>query len=101
MANLVSVSVISAGLMISGAVEAHEGKHQEQNIDSSEVPAVVQKAAQTEAKGANIVRWEKEGSNYEAVIKQNHKQIGIAITANGKVLNRHDEAKERTEEGSR
>ena len=61
----------------------------------------MQQAAQTEAKGANIMRWEKEGANYEAVINQNGKEIGIAINANGKVLSKHSEAKEHNEKGEK
>lgn len=99
--NVLTITAISAGLTIAGIVPAHAGKHEEQNINSSEVPAAVQQAAQTEAKGANIVRWEKEGSKYEAVISENGKEVGIAINAKGKVLNRHDEAKEGKEEGSK
>jgi len=92
--NLLTITAVSAGLAIAGIVQANEGKHQEQSINSSEVPAAVQQAAKTEAKGANIVRWEKEGANYEAVINENGKEVGIAINPTGKVLNRHDEAKE-------
>ena len=89
--NLLTVSAVSAGLVIAGNLQAHE----EQSINSSEVPAAVQQAAKAEAKNANIVRWEKEGTNYEAVISKNGKEIGIAINPAGKVLSRHDEAKER------
>jgi hypothetical protein len=92
--NLLTITAVSAGLAIAGIVQANEGKHQEQSLNSSEVPAAVQQAAKTEAKGANIVRWEKEGTNYEAVINENGKEVGIAINPTGKVLNRHDEAKE-------
>ena len=99
--NLLTVTAVSAGLAIAGVVQAHEGKHEEQLINSSEVPAAVQQAAQTEAKGASIVRWEKEGTNYEAVINKNGKEIGIAISPNGKVLRKHDEAKEHKAEGSK
>ena len=98
--NLLAVTAVGAGLAIAGMVQAHEGKHEEQSINSSEVPASVQQAAKTEAKGANIVRWEKEGTNYEAVINENGKEVGVAISPTGKVLNRHDEAKEHKGEGS-
>ena len=54
----------------------------------------MQQAAQAEAKGGTIVRWEKEGKNYEAVIEKNGKQMGIEIAVNGKVVSRHDESKE-------
>jgi uncharacterized membrane protein YkoI len=65
------------------------------------VPQAVQQAAQAEAKGGTIVRWEKEGSNYEAVVKKNGKQMGIEIDASGKVVSRHDESKEHKEKGEK
>src|ERR1051326_9115840 len=73
--NLFTVAAVSAGLAFSAAAQGKE--HEEQEISSSDVPAAVQQAAQTAAKGANIVRWEKEGTNYEAVINQNGKETGI------------------------
>ena len=99
--NLLTISVISAGLAITGVAQAHEGKHEEQAIDSSQVPAAVQQAAQSEAKGATIVRWEKEGANYEAVINKSGKEIGVEMDANGKVLSKHNETKEHKETGSK
>jgi hypothetical protein len=89
-----AATALGAALAVASVCQAQPGEHEERNINSSEVPAAVQKAAQAEAKGANIVRWEKEGSNYEAVINENGKDIGISIKPSGKVLNRHDEAKE-------
>jgi hypothetical protein len=99
--NLLTVAAVSAGLVFGVTAQAKEEKHEEQTVNSSDVPAAVQQAAQTAAKGANIVRWEKEGANYEAVINKNGKEIGIAIDASGKVLGRHSEAKEHKEEGSK
>ena len=97
MKNILTIAVVSAGLEIAGIAQAHE----EQNISSADVPAAVQQAAQTAAKGANIVRWEKEGANYEAVINKNGKEIGIAIGPSGKVLSRHSEASEHKEKGKK
>ena len=57
--NLFTVAAVSAGLAFSVAAQAKEEKHEEQTINSSEVPAAVQQAAQAEAKGGTIVRWEK------------------------------------------
>ena len=91
--NLITVAVVSAALSFSVAAQAKEEKHEEQTINSSDVPAAVQQAAKAEAKGGSIVRWEKEGANYEAVIEKNGKQIGVEMDANGKVLSKHDEAK--------
>ena len=98
--NLVTAAAVSAALSLSVTAQAKEEKHEEQTINSSDVPAAVQQAAQAEAKGGSIVRWEKEGANYEAVIQKNGKQIGVEMNANGKVLSRHDEAKEHKKEGS-
>jgi hypothetical protein len=99
--NLFTVAAISAGLTLGVAAQAEEGEHQEQTINSSEVPAAVQQAAQAQAKGGTIVRWEKEGANFEAVIEKNGKQIGVEMDANGKVLSKHNEAKEHKGEGSK
>lgn len=92
--NLLVTVVISAGLAMSAVAQAGEKKHQEENITTSDVPAAVQQAAETEAKGGKIVRWEKEGKNYEATIEKDGKQWGVEINASGKVLNKHDESKE-------
>jgi hypothetical protein len=95
--NLVTVAAVSAALSFSVTAQAKEEKHEEQSINSSDVPAAVQQAAQAEAKGGSIIRWEKEGANYEAVIQKNGKQIGVEMDANGKVLSKHNEAKEHKE----
>jgi hypothetical protein len=99
--NLFTVAAVSAGLALGVAAQAQEKEHQEQTINSSEVPAAVQQAAQAQAKGGTIVRWEKEGANFEAVINKNGKQIGVEMDANGKVLSKHNEAKEHKGEGSK
>jgi plastocyanin len=99
--NLFTVAAVSAGLAFGVTTQAKEEKHEEQTINSSDVPAAVQKAAQAEAKGGTIVRWEKEGANYEAVIQKNGKLIGVEMDAKGKVLSRHDEAKEHGEKGEK
>jgi plastocyanin len=99
--NLITVAAVSAGLAFSVAAQAKDREHEEQTINSSDVPAAVQQAAQTEAKGGTIVRWEKEGANFEAVIEKNGKQTGVEMDANGKVLSRHNEAKEHKEKGEK
>jgi hypothetical protein len=99
--NLITVAVVSAGLSLGVAQAAQERDHQEQTINSSEVPTAVQSAAQAQAQGGTIVRWEKEGANFEAVIDKNGKQIGLEIDANGKVLSKHNEAKEHKEKGEK
>jgi len=98
---LIAAMAVSAGLAFGVAAQAKEKKHEEETVSSSDVPAAVQKAAETQAKGGTIVRWEKEGANYEAVIDKNGKQWGVEIDANGKVLNKHDESKEHKEKGEK
>src|SRR6476469_9345752 len=97
--NLVTVAAVSAALSLSVTAQAEEEKHEEQTINTADVPAAVQQAAQAEAKGGTIVRWEKEGANFEVVIDKNGKQIGVEMDANGKVLSKHNEAKEHREKG--
>ena len=99
--NAIIAAVVSAGLTFGAAAQAEEREHEEQTISSSSVPAAVQQAAQAEAKGGTIVRWEKEGSNFEAVVEKNGKQTGIEMDANGKVVSRHNETKEHKEKGEK
>ena len=99
--NLLTVAAVSVGLAFGATAQAKEEKHEEQTINSSDVPVAVQQAAQAEAKGGTIIRWEKEGVNFEAVIQKNGKQIGVEMDANGKVLSKHNEAKEHKEAGEK
>ena len=99
--NLFTVAAVSTSLALGVAAQAKEEEHEEQAISSSDVPAAVQQSARAEAKGGTIVRWEKEGANFEAVIDKNGKQIGVEMDANGKVLSKHNEAKEHKEKGEK
>jgi plastocyanin len=98
--NLIAAAIVSAGVGFGVTAQAKEREHEDQTISSSDVPAAVQQAAQAEAKGGTIVRWEKEGANFEAVIDKNDKQIGVEMDANGKMLSKHNEAKEHKEKGA-
>ena len=95
--NLFIATVVSAGLTFGVTAQAKEEKHEEQTINSSDVPAAVQSAAQTQAQGGTIVRWEKEGANFEAVIEKNGKEWGYKFDTNGKMLAKHNESKEKGE----
>ena len=100
-AKLLTIMAIGAGLTFGVVAQAGEKKHEEESVSISDVPAAVQQAAETEAKGGKIVRWEKEGKNYEAVIEKDGKQWGVEINSSGKVLNKHDESKEHKEKGEK
>jgi plastocyanin len=101
MKNLFTAGAVSASLALGVVAQAKEKAHEEQTISSSDVPAAVQQAAQAQAKGGTIVRWEKEGANFEAVVEKNGKQIGVEMDANGKVLSKHNEAKEHKARGAK
>ena len=89
--------VLAVGSALALPAFSFAKEHEEKELKSSDVPAAVQKAAEKEATGGKIVRWEKEGKNYEVVIEKNGKEWGIAMDATGKVLNKHDESKEKNE----
>jgi plastocyanin len=99
MKHIVPVIAVAAGLTLSAWTALWAEEEREEKVNVSDVPAAVQKAAEAEAKGGTIVRWEKEGSNYEAVIDKNGKQTGVELTPDGKVVSRHDESKEHKEKG--
>src|SRR5205807_2895675 len=98
---LFTIAAVSVGLAFGAIAQGHGNKEKEETISSSDVPAAVQQAADTQAKGGKIVRWEKEGANYEAVIDKNGKQWGVEFDANGKVMSKHDESKEHKEKGEK
>ena len=101
MKHIVPVIAVATGLALSAWTTLWAEEEREEKVNASDVPAAVQKAAEAEAKGGTIVRWEKEGSNYEAVIDKNGKQTGVELTPDGKVVSRHDESKEHKEKGEK
>ena len=94
---LIAVAAVSAGLVFGVQAQAGGKKHDEETINSSEVPAAVQKAAEKEAEGGKIVRWEKEGAEYEARIDKDGKEWEVKFDASGKLLKKHEEGKEKGE----
>jgi hypothetical protein len=100
---LFTIAAVSAGLAFGVSAQAGGKKHQEEDISSSDVPAAVQQAADKEAKGSKILRWEKEGANYDAVVDKDGKEWGLRFNANGKLMSKHEESKEkgRTEKGEK
>src|ERR1700752_1753006 len=95
---LLAVTAVGAGLSFGVAAQ---GRENEQSVSSSDVPAAVQQAAEKQTKGAKIVRWEKEGANYEAVVDKNGKEWGFAFDANGKFLKKHSETAEHKTKGEK
>jgi len=98
---LITALAVSASLALSVAAQAKEEEHQEQEINSSDVPAAVQQAADKQAAGGKVVRWEKERGRYEAVIEKDGKEWGYVFNKSGKMLSKHDESKEKEEHGAK
>ena len=96
-----SIAIATGLALICASPAFAKEKEEEENLKAADVPAAVQKAADGEAKGGKIVRWEKEGKNYEAVIEKGGKQWGVEMDASGKVLSKHDESKEHSEKGEK
>ena len=98
---MVPVIAVATVLTLGNWVPLSAEEEKEEGLSASAVPAEVQKAAEAEAKGGTIVRWEKEGSNFEAVVEKGGKQTGVEITPDGKVVSRHNESKEHKEKGDK
>jgi hypothetical protein len=98
---LLAIATISAGLAFGATAYGHGNKEKEESISNSDVPQAVQTAAEKQLKGASIVRWEKEGGNYEAVVSKDGKEWGYKFSASGKMLGKHSEAGEKGEKGEK
>ena len=98
---LITIAAISGGLAFGAIAYGHGNKEKEESINSSDVPQAVQSAAEKQLKGASIVRWEKEGSGYEAVVSKDGKEWGYKFDANGKMLGKHSESGEHKEKGEK
>jgi len=92
---LIASVAVSATLGLGAA--AFAAGHEEESIDSSKVPSAVQQAAEKEASGGKIVRWEKEGKAYEAVIEKDGKEWGYRFDKDVNLKGKHDESKEKGE----
>jgi hypothetical protein len=98
---LFTIAAVSAGLAFGAAAYGHGDKEKEESINSSDVPQAVQQAADKELKGVSIVRWEKEGADYEAVVSKDGKEWGYKFSPSGKMLGKHSEAAEKGEKGEK
>ena len=98
---LFTIAAVSAGLAFGVVAKAHEKGEKEESISNSDVPQAVQQAAEKQTKGASIVRWEKEGANFEAVVSKDGKEWGYKFDGNGKLLGKHSESSEHKEKGEK
>jgi|ERR1700730_10355405 len=99
-AKLFTIVAVGAGLTFGVIAQGHD-KEKEESISNSDVPQAVQQAADKQTKGASIVRWEKEGANFEAVVSKDGKEWGYKFDANGKLLGKHSESGEHKEKGDK
>src|SRR5207302_9124355 len=101
MKHIVPVIAVATAMTLSAWTPLFAEEENEQAISMSDVPAAVQKTFSDEAAGGKIVRVEKEENNYEAVIEKDGKQTGVEVSADGKVVSRHNESKEHKEKGEK
>jgi hypothetical protein len=92
--NILIVLLIGGGLALS-VLPAQAKEHDEGNISAENVPLTVTNAAESAVQGAKILRWEKEGDNYEAVIEKDGKEWGYTFGPHGKWLGKHEEGMEK------
>jgi uncharacterized membrane protein YkoI len=96
--NLLLIGLVSAGLSFGAAAHAEENEEQ---VDMKDLPEAVQKTMKEKAGSSEIIRAEKEMEKgktvYEAVIKKDGKEWGLAVDENGKYLGKHNESKEHKE----
>jgi len=97
MKRIVTIITVAGGLALGALTPLSAEEEKEQTLNASDVPQAVQDAAKSE--GGKILRWEKEGNDYEAVIAKKGKEWGVKISPEGKVVSRHNEKKEHKEKG--
>ena len=99
--NLFTVAAISAGLAL-GVTDKRRKKNTKNKPSTvlmfrppcSKLLKPRQRAEQSSA-------GRRRAPTYEAGFKKNGKQIGVEMDANGKVLSKHNEAKEHKEKGEK
>src|SRR6266481_3534330 len=101
MKHIVPVMAVATVLTLGAWTTLSAEEEKEEAISMSDVPAAVQKTFNDEAAGGKIVRVEKEENNFEAVIEKDGKQTGVEVSADGKVVSRHNESKEHKEKGEK
>ncbi len=101
MKKLIAALSLATFVGLACPISASAEEEHEATLKASDVPAAVRKAVEAEAKGGKVVRWEKEGKNYEGVVEKNGKQTGVGVDANGKILSRHDESSEQKEKSEK
>ena len=92
--NLLIVLLVAGGLTLS-VLPAQAKEHE--NINAANVPFPVQTAAESAVQGAKILRWEKDGENYEAVIEKDGKEWGYTFGPHGKWLGKYEQGMENGE----
>src|SRR2546423_15040777 len=99
MKHIIPAIAVAAVLTLGSWAPLSAEEEKEESISTSDVPAAAQKAVEAEAKGGTIVRWEKEGSNYEAGIEKNGKQKGVEVSPDAKTVCKNNHRKRTHEKG--
>ncbi len=88
---LVAIAIITAAMLIPITAQTNSEKKQQPLMAG--VPAIVQRRLRAESWPGVIYRVEKQGENYEALIKKDGKEITVVVNSYGMVVSRHEESK--------
>ena len=100
--NLFTVAAVSAGLAFGVTAQANEEKHEEQTINSSDVPAAVQSSCSgSKPKAEQLFAGKRKAPTLKPLLRRMASRSAFEIDANGKVLSKHNEAKEHKEKGEK
>ncbi len=64
--------------------------HDDHTLNAADVPKAAQVSADKQATGGKVVRWEKDGNHYDAVISKDGKEWAVTFDEKGNTLGKHD-----------
>ena len=88
---LIIVLLIGGGLALS-VLPAQAKGHEEEDMNVSNVPLPVLNSAESAVQGSKVLRWEKEGDNYQAVIEKDGREWTYTFGPHGKWLGRQEQS---------
>lgn len=65
-------------------------QHDDHILNAADVPKAAQVSADKQATGGKVIRWERDGSNYDAVISKDGKEWAVTLDEKGNTLGKHD-----------
>ncbi|MEP7071728.1 MAG: hypothetical protein ABI839_05030 [Verrucomicrobiota bacterium] len=63
--------------------------HDDHTLNASDVPKAAQVSADKQATGGKVVRWEKDGDHYDAILSKDGKEWAVTFDEKGNTLSKH------------